>query len=61
MATRQSIMNNNDENDFFEVEGKDYNEAAYNALKELGWTVVVPEIENERDEDIDTIYHNRFT
>ena len=42
------VINQNDGNEVFEVEGETYKEAASNALVQLGWALCTP---YEKDED----------
>lgn len=47
MTKTYMIVNDNDANDTFEVEAENPNEAAHEALKELGWWVA----QNEEDKE----------
>ena len=44
-----TITNQNDGNDSFEVEGDNYETAAYEALCKLGWSVSVKKEDEESD------------
>lgn len=51
MMKKWTVINRNDGNECFEAEGETFEQAAYDALQQLGWLLVVPE--NEIDEDTD--------
>ena len=38
-----NVINQHDGNDTFEVEGDNYEEAACDALQQLGWAICTPE------------------
>jgi len=47
------VVNDNDGNDSFEVDGCTFVEAAQNALKELGWWISTPSLPDEDEEGVE--------
>jgi len=45
-----TVIGQHDGNDTFEVEGDDYGEAAYDALRRLGWAISVPDRDDPDDQ-----------
>jgi hypothetical protein len=45
------ISNTYDANDSFEIDAENENDAAFNALRSLGWSVLLPKQENQHDPD----------
>ena len=43
------VINQYDGNDTFEIEGDNYEEAACNALEQLGWAISIPKSDNDED------------
>jgi hypothetical protein len=45
------ISNTYDANDSFEIDAENENDAAFNALRSLGWSVSLPKQEKEENSD----------
>jgi hypothetical protein len=45
------ISNTYDANDSFEIDAENENDAYFNALRSLGWSVLLPKQENQDDPD----------
>jgi len=46
-----TVINQHDGNDTFEAEGDNYEEAACDALQQLGWAISIPKSDEDEDED----------
>lgn len=54
-----TIINQHDGNDIFEAEGDNYKEAAYDALQQLGWAIIMvkgPVWEKIQDDQIQHVW-----